>query len=568
MSNHNNNDMAALPQPPIRKTPSTWRWWLLGLPVAALAFLSSTSSSNSALLCPQAPTHNFQSQDQLTIGMLKNISSEVYREESIRRLAGAIRIQTVAYDDMGQVDQDPRWKVFDDFADYLRTEFPSLHGKLKLEKVNHHGLLYTWTGSDPSLKPTVLMAHQDVVPVPETTVSQWNYAPFSGEFDGSSIWGRGALDCKNTLIASLEAVEALLAAGFEPRRTIILSFGFDEEISGHHGAAFLASHLLQRYGENGISLIIDEGAPILPLWGTHFAVPGVSEKGYVDVEIVVRTKGGHSSMPPAHTSAGIAAELVNLIEKTPYSPQLHQDNPLLDFLWCGAEHAPGFVPGLKYLLPKRDITGVLETAKRKLFPRLVARVNHMAGYLISTTQAVDVVHGGVKVNALPERTTVLINHRVNIGETSELIQKKLTKLTGIVAKRHNLALHAFDDSEEQQYSINIHFMGSVLEPAPVTPTQAHDKGKDTPWSVISSTTRALYGKEVVMAPGIMPANTDTKYYWKLSQHIFRYSPGWDPEVLSIEGIHTVNERVSVTAHIRTIQWYVSFLKRADGAKFT
>ncbi|KAG5655690.1 hypothetical protein KAF25_009189 [Fusarium avenaceum] len=567
MSNNNHNDMA-LPQPSTRETHSARRWWILGLAVAALAILSPALSSSSTSLCPQAPTHDIQSQDQLTIDMLKNLSSEGYREKSIQRLAGAIQIQTVAYDDMGSVDQDPRWKVFDDFAAYLRSEFPTLHEAIKLEKVNRYGLLYTWTGSDSSLKPTVLMAHQDVVPVPESTVSQWNHPPFSGEFDGSSIWGRGALDCKNTLVASLEAVEALLVAGFKPRRTIILSFGFDEEISGHHGAAFLASHLLQRYGQNGISLIIDEGAPILPLWGTHFAVPGVSEKGYVDVEIVVRTKGGHSSMPPAHTSAGIAAELVNLIEKKPYSPQLHQDNPLLDFLWCGAEHASGFMPGLKYLLPKRDITGVLETAKRMLFPQLVARVNQMAGYLISTTQAVDVVHGGVKVNALPERTTVLINHRVNIGETSELIQKKLTKLTGIIAKRHNLALHAFDGSEEQQSSINIHFMGSVLEPAPVTPTHAGDKGKDTPWSVISSITRGLYGKEVVMAPGIMPANTDTKYYWKLSRHLFRYSPGWDPQVLSIEGIHTVNERVSVTAHIRTVQWYVSFLKRADGAKFT
>ncbi|SPJ79612.1 related to CPS1 - Gly-X carboxypeptidase YSCS precursor [Fusarium torulosum] len=560
--------MAALPQASTRKTPSTWRWWLLGLAVTALAIFSPTFSSSSTPLCPQAPTHNTQSQDQLTIDMLRNLSSEGYREKSIRRLKGAIQIQTVAYDDMGPVDQDPRWKVFDDFADYLHTVFPSLHGRLKLEKVNRHGLLYTWTGSDSSLKPTVLMAHQDVVPVPESTISQWNYAPFSGEFDGSSIWGRGALDCKNTLIASLEAVETLLAAGFEPRRTIILSFGFDEEISGHYGASFLASYLLQRYGENGVSLIIDEGAPILPLWGTHFAVPGVSEKGYVDVQIVVRTKGGHSSMPPAHTSAGIAAELVNLIEKTPYPPQLHQDNPLLDFLWCGAEHAPSFMPGLKYLLPKRDSAGVFETAKRLLFPRIVARVNHMAGYLISTTQAVDVVHGGVKVNALPERTTVLINHRVNIGETSELIRKKLTKLTGMVAKRHNLTLHAFDGSEEQQSSINIRFMGSVLEPAPVTPIYADDKGKDTPWSVISSTTRALYGKKVVMAPGIMPANTDTKYYWKLSRHIFRYSPGWDPKVLSIEGIHTINERVSIIAHIRTVQWYVSFLRRADEAKFS
>ncbi|CAG2011306.1 unnamed protein product [Fusarium graminearum] len=562
----NNQPQATLPRDSVRDT-SRWSWWYMGLGVVALAAFVPTSNYNSEALCPQAPVQNAQLQDPMTTAMFKNLSADKFREKSIKRMAGAIQIPTIAYDDMGPVDQDARWKVFDEFADYLQTTFPKIYEKLTLENVNSHGLLYTWTGSDTTLKPIVLMAHQDVVPVPESTVSQWNYTPFGGEFDGSSIWGRGALDCKNTLIASLEAIEALIDAGFEPRRTIILSFGFDEEISGHHGAAFLASFLLQRYGENGVSLIIDEGAPILPIWGTHFAIPGVSEKGYVDVEIVVRTKGGHSSMPPVHTSAGIAAELVSIIENNPYPPQLYQDNPLLDFLWCGAEHAPGFMIGLKYLLPRRGQTGILETIKQLSFPRLVSRVNKMAGYLISTTQAVDVIHGGVKVNALPERTTILINHRVNVGESTELVRQKITKLADVVAKRHHLALHAFDDTEEKESSILIRFMGSVLEPAPVTPTQASNEEKDTPWSVISGTTRSLYGKQVVMAPGIMPANTDTKYYWKLSRHIFRYSPGWDPEVLSIEGIHTVNERVSVVAHIKTVQWYVYFLKNVDNARF-
>ncbi|KAM0546638.1 hypothetical protein ACHAPJ_010776 [Fusarium lateritium] len=540
---------AVAPQiPSSPKALSTWSWRFLGLAAAALALLVTVLSQNSPALCPQAPVENPRLQTQFITDLDTNLSSAAFREKSIQRLAGAIRIPTVAYDDMGPIDEDPRWKVFDDFEYYLRRSFPSVHERLTLEKVNSHGLLYTWTGSDSTLKPTILMAHQDVVPVPESTVSQWKHAPFSGAFDGSSIWGRGALDCKNTLIASLEAVEALLEGGFEPHRTVILSFGFDEEISGHYGASFLASFLLERYGEDGISLVIDEGAPILPLWDTHFAVPGVSEKGYVDIEIVVRTKGGHSSMPPAHTSAGIAAELVSLIEKTPYSPQLHKDNPLLDFLWCGAEHAPGFMTGLRYLLPRRDRTGNLESIKRLFFPRLVSRVSHMAGYLMTTTQAVDVVQGGVKVNALPERTTILVNHRINVGETSEVIQKKLTKLAGVIAKRHNLTLHAFDDSGEEPSSINVRLMGQVLEPAPVTPTHASDEQQDTPWSLVSGTTRALYGKQVVMAPGIMPANTDTKYYWKLSQHIFRYSPGWDPKVLSIEGIHTVNERIHPDLH--------------------
>jgi Gly-Xaa carboxypeptidase len=31
------------------------------------------------------------------------------------------------------------------------------------------------------------------------------------------------------------------------------------------------------------------------------AIPGIAEKGYVDVRVSVSTPGGHSSVPPPHT---------------------------------------------------------------------------------------------------------------------------------------------------------------------------------------------------------------------------------------------------------------------------
>ncbi|KAH7361757.1 carboxypeptidase S [Plectosphaerella cucumerina] len=497
--------------------------------------------------------------------MDSRLASAEYRNASIARLAGAIRIPTVAYDGMGPVGEDPRWDVFDEFADYLRQTFPRVHAGLRLEKVNTHGLLYTWQGSDLALKPTVLMAHQDVVPVPESTLSQWEHPPFAGEFDGKAVWGRGALDCKNTLVASLEAIESLLEAGFRPRRTTVLSFGFDEEISGTKGAATLAPFLLRRYGKDGAALIIDEGAPILSVWGQHFALPGVSEKGYIDIEIIVRSAGGHSSMPPKHTSAGIASELITMIEGESFTPRLHEENPILDFLWCGAEHAPEFKTGLKYLLPRRGISGWLEDLKRVALPRLVGRVNQLAEYLMMTTQAVDVLDGGVKINALPERTRILINHRVNIGEDTQSVKDKVTRLAGKIAKKYNLSLHAFDDKPEEASSVTVRVEDQLLEPAPVSPTKLRPDGGATPWGVLAGTTRSMYGKKVVVAPGIMPANTDTRYFWDLTKHIFRYFPGWDPEFLGIEGIHTVGEKVSAVAHVRTVQWYSRFLRNMDEA---
>lgn len=124
------------------------------------------------------------------------------------------------------------------------------------------------------------MAHQDVVPVLKATESRWKYPPFSAHYDGRYIWGRGAVDCKNELIGVLEAFETLLEMDFTPERTILAGFGFDEEISGHQGAKFIAKYLEETRGKDSIDLIVDEpGLGIQEVDGATFALPALGEKG-------------------------------------------------------------------------------------------------------------------------------------------------------------------------------------------------------------------------------------------------------------------------------------------------
>lgn len=156
------------------------------------------------------------------------------------------------------------------------------HKKLEVTKVNTHGLIFEWKGSDESLKPYIFMAHQDVVPVLPESVDRWTYPPFSGTFDGEFIWGRGASDCKNNLIGIMEAMETLLSVedGWKPKRTIIAAFGFDEEISGWKGALFIAEWLEKKYGIGGVELIVDEGGlGLSDVYGRTFAMPALGEKG-------------------------------------------------------------------------------------------------------------------------------------------------------------------------------------------------------------------------------------------------------------------------------------------------
>jgi len=49
---------------------------------------------------------------------------------------------------------------------------------------------------------------------------------------GTWIWGRGSCDNKAGLIKRLVTVDNLLKHGFSPARTIIIAFGFDEEVLG------------------------------------------------------------------------------------------------------------------------------------------------------------------------------------------------------------------------------------------------------------------------------------------------------------------------------------------------
>lgn len=205
------------------------------------------------------------------------------------------------------------------------------------------------------------MSHFDVVPVPKETYSRWTYPPFSGTIDekGEFVYGRGASDCKDLMTAQYEAISLLLQSGFQPRRTIILAHGNDEETTGRNGARKLAPYLESLYGKDPMFMIVDEGDSSERLFGSAFALPGVAEKGYLDVEVAVGVKGGHSSVPPRHTGIGIAAEAIQAIEAHALDEDLAatfktEDDPILQFLMCASEHAQTFPKSWTKLVKKRD----------------------------------------------------------------------------------------------------------------------------------------------------------------------------------------------------------------------
>ena len=81
---------------------------------------------------------------------------------------------------------------------FLLAGFPTIHSNalVTVEEIAKYSSLYSISGSDASLTPYLLMAHLDVVPV---TSEEWEEPPFAGNIKDNYIYGRGAVDMKQTL---------------------------------------------------------------------------------------------------------------------------------------------------------------------------------------------------------------------------------------------------------------------------------------------------------------------------------------------------------------------------------
>ncbi|KAJ4326979.1 hypothetical protein N0V84_002592 [Fusarium piperis] len=482
----------------------------------------------------------------------------------VKRHQAIVRVPSICYDDLGDFDKDERWAPFYDLHDVLAKTYPAIHKHAKLEKVNRFGLVYTLTGSDSTLKPYLLAAHQDVVPVPDP--STWTHPPFDAYFDGEWLWGRGSSDDKNSLTALLSAIETLLTdTDWKPKRTLLLAFGFDEECSGYRGAGKIGDFLTERYGDDGIVLILDEGGSGIQLIDdTLYVLPGVMEKGHVDIWVELHVKGGHSSIPQPHTGIGITAEIISALEANPYEPRVLEGSPVYNHLVCVARYSPDAEPKLNDLLKQGDLD--------KLTSELIS-VNPTARFLIQTTQAVDIIRGGQKINALPEVVTLGVNYRIAPHDSIAKVQRRFIENISAVVRKYNLSVEAYADDEEYQavFGTNTPLLedydGRLVVRAaekfnvtPVSPTSG------PVWDLFSGTIQhafAFDGGRVVPVGEIMTGNTDTRHYLNLSPHIYRWTPS---RQRGAENIHTVDERVRMDSHLDIVKFYYDLIRNLDTAE--
>jgi carboxypeptidase PM20D1 len=427
----------------------------------------------------------------------------------VQNLSAAIQIATVTDD----ICCPP--ELILQFHKFLEKTFPLVASKLKKKVINGYSLLYTLEGFDKMLDPNIYMGHMDVVPAGE---EGWDFPAFSGAVENGYIYGRGTLDIKNALMASLEAVEALLREGFQPNRTLILAFGHDEETGGYSGAKKIVKYL----SSHGIhaNMVLDEGNAIsdgiIPGFKGLGALVGIAEKGYLTFELSAKSDGGHSSMPEGNNAIEALSEAICSLTNNQMEAEISK--PVGMFL----NKIKSKLPFMKRL--------AISNLWVPFFKKAVIKSYQKSGVgksLISTTIVPTMANAGTKENIVPENAKVTFNCRILPGKTVEDVVE--------------------------------HVRGVINNPA--IKIEVKKSWNPSPISLTENTTYQLLEKAIyevffvsIVAPSLTVAITDSRYYNLICDNVYKFSPVvYKPE--DVIRVHGKNERISVEAYEKMIQFY-------------
>jgi acetylornithine deacetylase/succinyl-diaminopimelate desuccinylase-like protein len=182
-------------------------------------------------------------------------------------------------------------------------------------------LIVRWRAAGkPTARPILLMGHMDVV---EAKREDSTTDPFVLTEKDGYYYGRGTIDMKDGIVGITQAMIDLKAAGFKPKRDIVVLFTGDEETNGI-GATKGATEWRELLGNPEYGLNADGG-------GGGFAPDGsqvgftmqTAEKTFAGYTLTVRNRGGHSSKPRKDNAIYSLAHALDKIEAYRFTPMLN-----------------------------------------------------------------------------------------------------------------------------------------------------------------------------------------------------------------------------------------------------
>ena len=439
---------------------------------------------------------------------------EFDREAAVDALGELVRCRTVSYNDRSLEDD----AEFEKLIGKLPELYPNVVRTCPMQRFEDRGLLFRWKGKGDG-KPSVLMAHYDVVPVEE---ENWTHPAFDAEIVDGVMWGRGTLDTKVTFNGILSAAENVIKQGFTPENDIYFAFSGGEEINGDG-----AKNIVKYFKDNGIELemVVDEGGAVVedvfPGVKQPCGLIGIAEKGMLNLEYSIASSGGHASAPAPHTPVGQLALACTKVEAHPF--KAHFTKPVLEMFDTLGRHS-----SFLYRMIFANLWcfgGVLDSMCKKSGGELNA--------LMRTTVAFTQMSGSKAPNVIPPSASMVSNLRLNPEDS----------VNGAVEYIRSVI-------NDPAVTLTV---GDHMEPSPISRTDCAG------WERVSSAVAGTW-KGCLVAPYLMVQCSDSRHYGEISDRVYRFS-AMDLTAEERHTIHGNDEHIRLETAERAVEFFIRVIKQ-------
>ena len=264
---------------------------------------------------------------------------------------------------------------------------------------NRCNVIANIAGSDTARPGLVVHGHIDVVPA---NAQEWSVDPFAAEIRDGMIWGRGAVDMKNTDAMILAIIRKWARSGYKPPRNIVLAFFADEEAGMTFGSRWMTAHHPEVFA--GCSEAISEvgGFSVTVGDGKRLYFVEAAQKGIHWMKLTATGRAGHGSMMNDENALTTLTEAVAKIGR---------------FEW-----PQRYTSTVKTLFKKiADATGKRydENDLRPLLKE-IGPTARMIGATLQNTANPTMLDAGYKANVIPGSATAVIDGRFLPGYEEEL----------------------------------------------------------------------------------------------------------------------------------------------------
>jgi len=254
-------------------------------------------------------------------------------------------------------------------------------------------------------KPILVMGHTDVVTIDP---KKWiDHGPFSADVAGGYVYGRGTVDDKDNLVASLMLVLMLKRTNAALDRDVIFLAESGEEGTPEVGAQFMID---KHFDAIDAEYCLAEGGGVGRTAGKYTrASISTTEKEPRAVEIVAHGPAGHGSVP---RQTNVVAHLSNAVAKiVAWTPQLRVNETTGSYFRKLAASAPSAEAAARY----RDVLNPdPKVSKPAADWMLENEPEHWS--MLHTSVVPTILTAGYRYNVIPSEAKATLDVRLHPDE--------------------------------------------------------------------------------------------------------------------------------------------------------